>query len=100
MKERADFLDENRIHHDYDQVTMLNTNADDADLIQVISAWRQSPTGQAYAQGQIIRLLDQNHKCFGYLWAGFGLYFESQNPGLCAVQTADVENTLKTSNGI
>lgn len=98
QKARADYLQENQIHTDYKSLIFSYLSTDQSDLQGQTYEWLNSPAGQAYSPGQTIRLLDQFHTCFAYLVAGQGLYFESDNPGLCATPNAEVEDRLKNAN--
>lgn len=100
QKDRAEFLEENQIHSDYDQATFQGVSAEQPDLRSVLWDWYKSPTAQTYRDGQTIRLLDQFHACVGYLVAGKGIYLEIDNPGLCGDAIADVDDTLKSSKPI
>ena len=97
QKERAEFLQENRIYSDYRQLTLLQTFADDVDLMSVVSDWASRRGTEVYRDGQTIRLLEENHQCIGFYVAGVGLFFERQNPGLCAAKNADVPAAIQNS---
>ncbi len=100
QKDRAEFLEENAIHSDYDQATFQGVTASQPDLSSVLWQWSRGPMGQTYRDGQTIRLLDQYHACMGYLVSGKGIYLDSDNPGLCGASNADIDQTLKSSKPI
>lgn len=100
QKQRADFLEENQIHSDYDQLIFSGTSADQEDLAAVLYTWSEAPESQVYGPGQTVRLLDQFHACMGYYIGGDGLYLARDNPGLCDAANADVKNTLENSKSI
>lgn len=100
QKARAEFLEKNQIHSDYDQLIFQGVITGQSDLKDILLAWTKDPANDIYQAGKTIRLLDQYQNCIGYLIAPKGLYLDSDNPGLCSTENAGVDNALKSAKTI
>ena len=94
IRDRQKFLAENPVYSDYSQIILQNTRKEQRDLREVLAQWANGGIPKGYKDGQIIRILDENHQCLGYLIAGQGLYLALDNPGLCGASIPDVPALL------
>ena len=95
-KDRQDFLAENQLYSDYNQVILEGVAKDDPELRSVMSQRLTGESFRGYAAGQVVRMLDQHHQFVGYLRDGQA-YLEVDNPGLSQVDQPDIATTLNQS---